>query len=262
MIKVTQDLDNYGAADLEKELKDLNGVKKMTSASYQDMSMIMVEFETDVEVEQAKWDVKDKVDNAKRELPDDLDSDPVVNDIDLAEFPVLNINLSGDYSIIELKKFAEDLQDDFESLKEIREAKIKGVDEREIKIHVDPHKMSAYDLSFMDIEMAVQSENITMGAGEVVVDGTRRSIRVQADYTKAREEAREDRGRTPPQYQVTRKLLKEKAQRHAIVLHSLPRMDELLTDVDSTRHARYWIEAFNGVVLRMALLSLILGAME
>ena len=85
---------------------------------------------------------------------------------------------------------------------------------------------------------------------------------VQADYTKAREEARGDRGRTPPQYQVTRKLLREKARRHAIVLHSLPRMDELLPDVDSTRHARYWIGAFNGVVLRMALLSLILGAME
>ena len=177
------DIENLITRHIEKELKDLNGVKKMTSASYQDMSMIVVEFETDVEVEQAKWDVKDKVDNAKRELPDDLDSDPVVNDIDLAEFPVLNINLSGDYSIFELKKFAEELQDDFESLKEIREAKIKGVDEREIKIHVDPHKMSAYDLSFMDIEMAVQAENITMGAGEIVVDGTRRSIRVQADYT-------------------------------------------------------------------------------
>ncbi len=177
------DIENLITRHIEKELKDLNGVKKMTSASYQDMSMIVVEFETDVEVEQAKWDVKDKVDNAKRELPDDLDNDPVVNDIDLAEFPVLNINLSGDYSIFELKKFAEDLQDDFESLKEIREAKIDGVDEREIKIEVDPHKMSAYDLSFMDIEMAIQAENITMGAGEIVVDGTRRSIRVQADYT-------------------------------------------------------------------------------
>ncbi len=177
------DIENLITRHIEKELKDLNGVKKMTSASYQDLSMIVVEFETDVEVEQAKWDVKDKVDNAKRELPDDLDSDPIVDDIDLAEFPVLNINLSGDYSIFELKKFAEDLQDDFESLKEIREAQIKGVDEREIKIHVDPHKMSAYDLSFMDIEMAIQAENITMGAGEVIVDGTRRSIRVQADYT-------------------------------------------------------------------------------
>ncbi len=85
---------------------------------------------------------------------------------------------------------------------------------------------------------------------------------VQADYTKSREEAGADKGLTPPQYRVTRELLRDKARADAIVLHSLPRMDELPPDVDDTRHARYWIEAFNGVVMRMALLALVLGAME
>jgi len=82
---------------------------------------------------------------------------------------------------------------------------------------------------------------------------------VQADYTKARVEAGEH-GATPEQYRVTRDLLQSKGKSNAIVLHSLPRMDELATDVDDTRHARYWAEAFNGMVLRMALLSLVLGA--
>jgi aspartate carbamoyltransferase catalytic subunit len=85
---------------------------------------------------------------------------------------------------------------------------------------------------------------------------------VQADYTKSREEAAADKGQTPPQYRVTRELLRDKARRDAIILHSLPRMDELPTDVDATRHARYWQEAFNGVVMRMGLLALVLGAME
>ena len=85
---------------------------------------------------------------------------------------------------------------------------------------------------------------------------------VQADYTVSRDEGKEEKGLTPPQYKVTRKLLAEKARSDAIILHSLPRMDELPADVDSTRHARYWIEAFNGVVVRMGLLSLVLGAME
>jgi aspartate carbamoyltransferase catalytic subunit len=85
---------------------------------------------------------------------------------------------------------------------------------------------------------------------------------VQADYTKSRDEASGQKGVTPPEYQVTAKLLKEKAQSHCIVLHSLPRMDELTTDVDSTRHARYWVEAFNGVVMRMALIALLLGKLE
>ncbi len=85
---------------------------------------------------------------------------------------------------------------------------------------------------------------------------------VQPDYTKAREEAREDKGRTPENYQVTKKLLFEHAKPNAIVLHSLPRQDELSTDVDNTRFQRYWVEAYNGVLTRMALLALILGAIE
>ena len=85
---------------------------------------------------------------------------------------------------------------------------------------------------------------------------------VQPDYTKPREEAVADRGTTPAAYKVTRQLLAELAKPDAIVLHSLPRMDELPPDVDATRHARYWVEAFNGVVMRMALLALVLGAVE
>jgi len=85
---------------------------------------------------------------------------------------------------------------------------------------------------------------------------------VQADYTQSRVETSEDKGLTPPAYRVTRELLMEKGKPDSIILHSLPRMDELPPDVDQTRHARYWIEAFNGVVMRMALLSLVLGAME
>ncbi len=85
---------------------------------------------------------------------------------------------------------------------------------------------------------------------------------VQADYTKSRDEKTEKKGLTPPQYQVTRELMREKGRADAIILHSLPRMDELPADVDATRHARYWIEAFNGVVMRMGLLALVLGAME
>ena len=85
---------------------------------------------------------------------------------------------------------------------------------------------------------------------------------VQPDYTKARQEAEGDKGLTPSNYKVTRELLRDKAKSDAIILHSLPRQDELPSDVDGTRHARYWIEAFNGVVMRMALLASVLGAVE
>jgi aspartate carbamoyltransferase catalytic subunit len=85
---------------------------------------------------------------------------------------------------------------------------------------------------------------------------------VQADYTKGRDERAGELPTTPDGYKVTRQLLRDRAKSDAIVLHSLPRMDELPVDVDDTRHARYWVEAFNGVVMRMSLLSLVLGAVE
>jgi aspartate carbamoyltransferase catalytic subunit len=85
---------------------------------------------------------------------------------------------------------------------------------------------------------------------------------VQADYTKSRDERASDQELTPAAYTVTRQMLHERGKKGSIVLHSLPRMDELPVDVDATRHARYWIEAFNGVVTRMALLALVLGAVE
>jgi aspartate carbamoyltransferase catalytic subunit len=84
---------------------------------------------------------------------------------------------------------------------------------------------------------------------------------VQPDYTKSRQEAGEH-GMTPANYKITRELLGSKAKSDAILLHSLPRMDEIPPDVDITRWSRYWQEAYNGVVMRMALLALVLGGME
>ena len=85
---------------------------------------------------------------------------------------------------------------------------------------------------------------------------------VQPDYTKSRDERDGDVGLTPPQYQITKELLESKAKSDAVLLHSLPRMDDIPPDVDQTRWARYWKEGFNGVVMRMALLALVLGAEE
>ena len=85
---------------------------------------------------------------------------------------------------------------------------------------------------------------------------------VQPDYTKSRDERDGDVDLTPANYKITRELLEKKAKPDAMLLHSLPRMDEIPPDVDATRWSRYWIEAFNGVVMRMALLALVLGGME
>jgi len=84
---------------------------------------------------------------------------------------------------------------------------------------------------------------------------------VQPDYTQSRQDKADEYGTTPANYRITKEVMK-KAKGDSIVLHSLPRMDELLPEVDQLKHARYWQEAYNGVVMRMALLALVLGATE
>ncbi len=131
-------------------------------------------------------------------------------------------------------------------------------------IYVSPPDMSLTD----DFKAELDQRNLRYEVAEHVADAIHRADViymepvVQPDYTKARQEASEDKGLTPSNYQVTRQLLRDKAKGSAIILHSLPRMDELPPDVDATRHARYWQEAFNGVALRMGMLALILGAIE
>lgn len=181
------DIENLCTRPIEKELKGLKGVKTVSSASFQDVSTIVVEFNTNVTIKQALQDTKDRVDKAKSELPNDLPSDPYVTDYDLSEFPIMNVNISGDFSMRELKTYAELMEEEFESYREISEASIRGVEEREIQIDVDPYKLDAVGLAFEDVAFAIQAENITMGAGQFTADQIRRTIRTEANYTNMRQ---------------------------------------------------------------------------
>lgn len=116
-------------------------------------------------------------------------------------------------------------------------------------------ELKSYSLNFREVEHVEQA---IAEADVILVEPV-----VQPDYTKARDErAGKDVGMTPSNYKITRELLTTKAKSDAILLHSLPRMDEIPTDVDITRWSRYWQEAYNGVVMRMALIALVLGKME
>lgn len=115
-------------------------------------------------------------------------------------------------------------------------------------------ELKDYSLNFYEAEHVEQA---IAEADVILVEPV-----VQPDYTKSRDERGKEVGLTPDNYKITRELLSTKAKSDAILLHSLPRMDEIPPDVDITRWSRYWQEAFNGVVMRMALLALVLGKME
>lgn len=181
------DIENLITRPLEKEIHTINGIKELKSVSTQDYSDIFIEFNTGVDIKEALTDVKDAVDAAKSELPNDLDMDPLVMDIDVNEFPVININLSGDYSLNELKDYAEYLEDEIEDIPEISKVEIKGLDDREIQINVDPHKLETYQLGFRDIEDAINFENINISGGDLLIDRTTRTIRTVGEFKNIEE---------------------------------------------------------------------------
>jgi multidrug efflux pump len=181
------DIENLVTRVIEKEVETVKGIKKITSNSSQDISFIFVEFNFGINIKDALREVKDAVDKAKSDLPDDLPSEPAVMDLDLSEFPIVTINLSGDFSIDELKYFAELLDDEFKGIPEVSKSFILGVNDKEIKIDVNLVMLEANNLSFGDIEGAVASENLTVSGGDLVIGGTRRSVRTVGEFKSIEE---------------------------------------------------------------------------
>lgn len=177
-----KEMENLITRPIEKEVKTISGVKNINSTCIQDFSNVIVEFNTDVDVDEALMDVKDAVDRAKSELPTDLPQDPDVFEINFSEFPFVTVNLSGNLSMDELRGYAEYLQDKIEALPEISKAEIKGALEREVRVDVDLLKMESLKISFQDIENAISSENLTMSGGSVLTNDFRRDIRVVGEF--------------------------------------------------------------------------------
>ena len=176
-----EDMENLVTRKIEKEIKSVDGIKEVTSKSLQDVSLIIVEFETGVNEITASQDIKDAVDKAKPELPKDILEDPEVTSIDISEMPVLNVNLSGDLSLVKLKEYADDLQDKIEGFEEISKVEIIGAPEREIQINVDIYKMQAAGVTFQQIHDRISQENMTISGGLIDMKDLKRSMRVTGE---------------------------------------------------------------------------------
>jgi multidrug efflux pump len=184
-----KDMENLVTRPIEKQLKGISGarIRNIKSTSIQDFSSILVEFETDVEVDVAKQKVKDAVDKAKTDLPQDLTTQPDVLEVAFSDFPIMFVNIAGNYEPLTLKKYAEDLQDRIEELPEITRADLAGAPEREIQINVDKFKMEAAGIGFNDIANAIASENRDISAGNIKIGTMQPTIQVKGQFTRARD---------------------------------------------------------------------------
>lgn len=169
---------------LEKELRSLDGLKEMISTATTGHLSITLEFYTDVDIDQALLDVRQKVDDAKGELPEES-KEPKVKEINVALFPVMVVTLAGEVDESALYAVAEDLQDRLEALPGVLEASIQGKRDEIAEIIVDPARMDNYGLSFSELaslvgnnNQLVASEDLDTGAGRfgVKVPGLIESI--------------------------------------------------------------------------------------
>ncbi|HSC54721.1 MAG TPA: efflux RND transporter permease subunit [Phnomibacter sp.] len=182
-----KDIENLVTRPIEKQLKGLSGVKvkKITSTSIQDFSAVIIEFDTDVEVDMAVQKVKDAVDKAKKDLPNNLTQLPTVQEISFSEFPFMYVNVSGDYDLVKLKEYADRLKDRIEELGEITRVDLVGAPEREIQVNVDNFKMQSSGVSFYDIETAISRENADVSGGQLNVGTTKRNLQVKGQFVSA-----------------------------------------------------------------------------
>ncbi len=182
-----KDIENLVTRPIEKQIKSITGakIKKFTSNSQQDFSAIMVEFDTDVKTEIALQKVKDATDKAKQDLPKDLTIEPTVIEVSFSEQPIMSVNLSGDFDLPRLKKYADDLKDKLENLPQINRVDIVGAPEREFQINVDNYRAQSAGITFDDITYAIQRENMDISGGLLEVGNMKRTLQLKGQLKTA-----------------------------------------------------------------------------
>lgn len=182
-----KDIENLVTKPIEKQIKSITGakIKKVTSTSQQDFSAIIVEFETDVKTDMALQKVKDAVDKSKTDLPNDLTQDPNVMEVSISEQPIMYVNVSGDFDLMRLKKYADDLKDKLEELPELNRVDLIGAPEREFQINVDNYRMQSAGITFDDVANAVQRENIDITGGLLDVGSMQRNLQLKGQLKTA-----------------------------------------------------------------------------
>jgi len=181
------DIETSITTKIEEKLKGVKNVKKIKSKSSEGSSLIVVEFVTGTNIDDAvKW-VKDKVDTAKRELPSDLEDDPAVFEVDISEMPTFKPAVSGNMGLRELKEISRNIKDDIEAIPGVLEVELAGGREREIHVEVDPDQLAGKGIPFTSLYTSISSENQNVSGGNISMGDGRYQVRVPGEFKNIEE---------------------------------------------------------------------------
>ena len=177
------DIESLITYPIERKLKGLKDVEEIRSVSAEGSSMITIEFSPEVNIESALQWVRDKVDQAKGDLPNDLESDPSVLEINLSEFPILMVSVSGQVDETILKIVGEKLEDKIEEITGVLDVVLTGGRERQIRVEFDPDRLYAYHISLSEIVQAIRKENVNIPGGSIDIGRGKYLLRIPGEFT-------------------------------------------------------------------------------
>jgi len=175
------DVEQLILTPVEKELKDLKDVNKLMGSAYEGAAVVTIEFSPAANIDESLQSVRDRVSRVRPKLPADV-KDPEVKEVSFSDFPILIVNISGNYSMERLKRFAEELQEDIEAVPGVLAAHLSGGLEQQFRINVDPEAARVRNVALFDVVNAVRSENINLPGGLIEVDRTSYLLRTPADF--------------------------------------------------------------------------------
>lgn len=175
------DMETLVTQPIEKELQGVEDVKEIRSSSSEGLSSITIEFETDVDIDDALQKVREKVDLAKSELPSDVE-EPIIQELNFSQLPIMTVNVSGSIGLVQLKELAEDLQDKIEAIPGVLEVDLLGGLEREVQVNVDPERLQYYNLALDDIIGVIRDENINIPGGTIDIGRYKYLLRAPGEF--------------------------------------------------------------------------------
>ena len=177
-----EDMEKLITIPIERKIKGISDLEEVRSTSAEGIATVAVKFLPGVNIDDALQKVRDKVDQAKADLPQDLPDDPVIQEVNFSDIPVIRVVLSGPFSLRRLQNFADDLKDRIESIPGVLSARMTGGLDREIHVELDLDRVGAYNVPFSSLISAVTRSNVNMPSGSMDIGEGKYLVRVPEDF--------------------------------------------------------------------------------
>ncbi len=176
-----EDIEQLITIPIEKEIKDVDGLKNVYSMSNESFALIAMEFQSGTNMDYTYERVSERVDRVKSDYPKDANA-PIITEINSSDFPIMLVNIYDGLDLVQLKSLGEKLQDDIEALPGVLEVELTGGLEREIQIQLKPDRLEYYGLSYAQVVQRIQEEHLNIPAGYLNLNDSRYLVRLQGEY--------------------------------------------------------------------------------